>query len=99
MCSHKLHVLLACGAIDLIWSPFKERLSESGFIKSTDQFTQRPTEHRPLTHRPLIRRPNNHRPNDKFMFKRLENMKTFILQNASTTGKIKKDTLVYYLSE
>ena len=55
------------------------------------------TDHLPTD--PLIRRPNNHRPNDKFMFKRLENMKTFILQNASTTGKIKKDTLVYYLSE
>ena len=49
MCSHKLHVLLACGAIDLIWSPSKERLSEPGFIKSTDHL---PTEHRPLTHRP-----------------------------------------------
>ena len=28
--------------------------------------------------------PNNHRSTDKIMFKRLDNMKTFILQNANT---------------
>ena len=77
---------------------------KSGFIKSTDHL---PTDHRPLTHRPTnppttdppTHRPNNHRPNENFMFKRLENMRTFILQNVNTAEKVENYTSVYYLFE
>ena len=64
-----------------------------GFIKYTDQL---PTDHRPTnppTTDPLTHRPNNHLPNENFMFKRLENMRTFILQNVNTAGKIENGLL------
>ena len=69
------------------------------FIKSTDHL---PTDHRPLTHQPTdppTHRPNNHRPTDKITFKRLENMKTFILQNVNKAGKMENYTSAYYLFE
>ena len=64
------------------------------FIKSTDHL---PTDHRPTN--PPTQRPNNHRPSENFMFKRLENMRTFILQNVNTAEKIEIYTSVYYLFE
>ena len=48
---------------------------------------------------PPTHRPNNHRPTDKIMSKRIENMKTSILQNVNTAGKIENYTSAYYLSE
>ena len=69
------------------------------FIKSTDHL---PTDHRPLTHQPTdppTHRPNNHRPTDKITFKRLKNMKAFILQNVNTAGKLENYTWAYYLFE
>ena len=66
-------------------------LLRTGFIKSTDH---RLTDHRPLTHQPT-----NHRPTDKITFKRLKNMKTFILQNVNTTEKMENFTSAYYLFE
>ena len=70
-----------------------------GFIKSTDHL---PTNHRPLNHRPTnppTHRLNNHRPNKNFMFKRLKNMRAFILQNVNADGKIENYTSVYYQFE
>ena len=68
-------------------------IGSEGFIKSTDYL---PTDHRLTDHRPLTHRPKNHRPNENVTFKRLENMRTFILQNVNTAGKIENYTSVYY---
>ena len=60
------------------------------------------TDHLPTDspiHWPPTHRPNNYRPIDKFMFKRLEDMKKFILQDVNTGGKIVNYTSVYYLFE
>ena len=48
---------------------------------------------------PPTSRRNKHRPTDKFMFKRLENMKTFILQNVNAAGNIENHNSAYYLFE
>ena len=74
-----------------------------GFIKSTDHLLtdHRPSYHQPLTHRPTdppTHRPNNHRPKENFMFKRLENMSSFILQNVNTAGKIENYRSIIYLN-
>ena len=61
--------------------------------------THRPTDHRPPTTDPPTHRPNNHRPTDKITFKRLENMKIFILQYVNTAGKMEKYASAYYLFE
>ena len=55
---------------------------------TTNHLLTDPADH--LTHRP-----NNHRPTEKTMFKKLENMKTLILQNANTAGEMEN----YYLFE
>ena len=73
----------------------KEVKLSKGFIKSTDH---RPTIDYLLTD-PPTHRPNNHRPTDKITFKRLGNMKTFILQNINTAGKMESYTSTYYLFE
>ena len=57
------------------------------------------TTYRPPTIYPPTHRPNNHRPTDKITFKRLGNMKTFILQNIITAGKMESYTSTYYLFE
>ena len=53
----------------------------------------------PPTTDPPTHWPNNHRPNKNFIFKRLENIRTFILQNVNTAGKIENYTSVHYLFE
>ena len=68
----------------------QKQLLVVGFIKSTDHIiiNHRPT-YPPIhiqTIDPPTHRPNNHWPNDKLMFKRLENMKKFILPNLNTAG-------------
>ena len=75
-----------------------------GFIKSTDHLptgyrpTDPPTTDPPTSDQPTHQR-NNYQPTDKIMFKRLENMKTFILQNENTAGKMENYTSAYYLFE
>ena len=62
-----------------------------GFMKSADHrpTEHRPTDHRQLTHGPPTNRPQNHRPTDAIIiFKRLENSKTFTLQNTNTAEKM-----------
>ena len=89
------------------FAPFYFAYNMGGFIKSTNhRLTDHlPTDHRPTyppTHRSTDHRPTDpptHRPTDKFIFKRLENMKTFILQNVNTAGKIESYTSAYYLFE
>ena len=57
-----------------------------------------PTTYPPITDQPTHRL-SNYPPTDKIMFKRVENMKTFILQNANTAGKMENYTSAYYLFE
>ena len=71
-------------------------LLRTGFIKSTDHL---PTDHRHTDHRPLTHQPTDHRPTDKITFKRLKNMKTFILHNVNTAEKMENFTSAYYLFE
>ena len=74
-------------------------------FKSTDHL---PTDHQLIDHQPLTHWstyhqptnppthwPNNHRPTDTLTFKRPKNMKTFILQNVNTAGKMENYSSAY----